>query len=267
MSQGFLIFAHDNERIEYGLLALSQAKRINKILSRPVSIVLDSTTQHNLTTNYPGWEEHFDQVIESESPVHQTKRYGEAGNQLTFHNLDRTDAYRLTPYDETIVIDTDIIIQSTNLNKLWNNEEDLLVCDTSTDLWGNKTQEFTWVSDKSIKFYWATIFYFRKTEFTELFFNRCQWAKENYHWLAHVYEIPPRPVRNDFIWSIVLHDLGHPAKTIPFNLKYCTYDDTVIEGSPSAVKVLSDNTLFKISQDLHMFNKYNLIDLIKAGAV
>jgi hypothetical protein len=263
MSQGFLVFAHDNEQIEYGLLALGQAKRIRTFLDKPVSIVLDTKTKNNLDEKYQGWQDHFDKIIDSELLSSQTKRYGDVNNQLTFHNLDRTDAYTLTPYDETIVIDTDVLIQSSQLNKIWNNSEDLLVCEHCTDIYGNKTHEFTWLSNRSIKFYWATIFYFKKTEYTKLFFNHCQWVKERYAWLAYIYEIPTKPMRNDFVWSIALHDLGHPAPTIPFNLMYSTYDDQVIDSSPNAVKMLSENKLCKITQDLHMFNKYDLMGIIR----
>ena len=112
MSQGFLVFAHDNEQIEYGLLALGQAKRIRTFLDKPVSIVLDTKTKNNLDEKYQGWQDHFDKIIDSELLSSQTKRYGDVNNQLTFHNLDRTDAYTLTPYDETIVIDTDVLIHN-----------------------------------------------------------------------------------------------------------------------------------------------------------
>lgn len=263
MTQGFLVFAHDNEEIEYGVLALAQAKRIKELLSKPVSIVLDNPTETNLKIKYPDYTDFFDQIIVLESSAVQTKRYGEGANQLTFHNLDRTDAWQLTPYDETIVIDTDVLIQTTNLNKLWNNEEELLVCDHCTDLYGVKEHEFTWISDRSVKFYWATVFYFRKTDYTKLFFDHCKWVKQMYGWLAYAYEIPNNPIRNDFLWSIALHDLGHPAPSIPFNLMYSTYDDNILESSKDAVQFLTKKGLCKVKQDVHVFNKYDLIKIAK----
>jgi len=127
--------------------------------------------------------------------------------------------------------------------------------------------EFTWISDRSIKFYWATICYFKKTEVTELFFKQCKWVKENYSWLAHVHEIPANPLRNDFVWSIALHSLGHPAATIPFNLLYSTYDDQLIKTTDHYVAFLTANGVCKISHDVHMFNKYDLIKLINQELV
>jgi hypothetical protein len=260
MTQGFLVFAHDNEQIEYGLMALYQAKRIREILSKPVSIVLDSRTQTALDNKDVNWRTYFDQVINQESVATQTKRYGTPDNQLTFHNLDRIDAYQLSPYDETILIDTDILIQTDRLNKLWNHQEDLLVCDTCSTLYGERTDEFKWVSDRSIKFYWATVCYFKKTEFAKMFFEHCQWVKQNYGWLSYVYELPNGPVRNDFVWSIALHNLKHPAPTIPFNLMYSTYDDTIINMSQNTLTFLTPNGVCKIVSDVHMFNKRQLLE-------
>ena len=260
MSQGFLVFAHDNEQIEYGLMALYQAKRIKKFLNKPVSIVMDTLTQTNLTSKHANWRDYFDQVINRDSVATQTKRYGAGDNQLTFHNLDRTDAFHLTPYDETILIDTDIIIQTSNLNKLWNNQEELLVCDKCSTLYGNKEDEFKWVSDQGIKFYWATVCYFKKTQYVEMFFNHCKWVKKNYRWLSYIHELMAGPVRNDYIWSIALHALNHPAPTIPFNLKYSTYSDTILEISNDKIKFLTPNGVCKIADDVHVFNKYQLLE-------
>lgn len=263
MTQGFLVFAHDNEQIEYGLLALAQAKRIKQILNKPVSIVLDERTENNLKTSCSTYKDYFDQIIRSEQLSTQTKRYGNPDNQLTFHNADRTRAYDLTPYDETIVIDTDVIIQTANLNKLWGNSEDLLVCDRCTDINGKIEQEFTWISNRSVKFYWATVFYFKKTALTEKFFDYCQYVKAMYSWMSHVYEIPPAPLRNDFVWSIALHELEYPVATIPFNLIYTRYEDKMLLDNVEYIRFLHDGQVSKISTDVHVFNKYDLMELAR----
>lgn len=263
MTQGFLVFAHNNEQIDYGLLALAQAKRIKKILNKPVSIVLDEKTEISLINQYPNCKDYFDHIIRSESLSTQTKRYGDGANQLTFHNADRTAAYDLSPYDETIVIDGDVLIQTDNLNKLWNNSEELLVCDKCTDINGELVNEFKWISDKSIKFYWATVFYFRKTDYTKIFFNYCRYIKQMYGWMSHVYEIPNTPIRNDFIWSIALHELEHPASSIPFNLIYTRYNDRLLLNNIDSIRFLHDEKISKVKSDVHIFNKYDLMELAK----
>lgn len=262
MSKGVLLFAHNNEKVDYGLIAYWCAIRIIKHLEVGVTLVTDSTTASQLDINEPEWRDIFDSIVLQDSHATHTKRYGSPSNQLTFHNLDRIDAYALTPYDETIVMDADIIIQTSALSKLWGSDHDFIVCDQSTDLYGHTPSEFKWTSDRSIKFYWATIFYFKKSTASELFFNTCKWVKENYGWLSHAYELPPSPVRNDFIWSIALHTLNHPAPTIPFNLLHSNFEDRLLEMTIDSAKFLTAIGLCKVNSDVHVFNKFDLLEQI-----
>jgi hypothetical protein len=271
MTQGFLLFAYNNEEVDYGLMAVWTAQRIQQYLNRSVSLVTDYVTKQKLDDSIPNWQTNFDQVILKESSATQTKRY--VDRQLTFHNLNRTDAWDITPYDETIVIDTDIVIQSSQLNKLWGYQSDLVVCDLSTDLYGVKDAEFTWVNEKSIKFFWATVFYFKKTADSRLFFEHCRYIKENYNWFRHVYDLYDGPVRNDFIWSVAIHSLGGQANntwvdTIPWNTLHSNYEDRLLELTDNSIKFLTKKGLCKIKElDVHVMNKFDLIDKIKLGAV
>lgn len=262
MSKGVLLFAHNNEQVDYGLMAYWCATRIAKHLAVDVTLVTDLATASKLDSIKSDWRSAFDNIIMQESQATHTKRYGNADNQLTFHNLDRIDAYDLTPYDETILIDTDIVLQTATLSKLWGSDQDFIVCDRSTDLYGQTPDEFRWASDRSIKFYWATVFYFKKSKDSELFFNTCKWVKSNYNWLSYAYELPVSPVRNDFIWSIALHTLNHPANTIPYNLLHSNFEDRLLEMSVNSAKFLTPTGLCKVNSDVHVFNKFDLLEQI-----
>lgn len=261
MSRGVLLFAHNNENINYGLMALAQARRINRFLQIPTSLVTDSQTAASLTDLVPNWQDSFDQVILQESTAVQTKRY--VDQQLTFHNLDRVDAYDLSPYSDTVVIDTDVIIQTDYLNRIWAMPEDLVVCDRSTNLWHQTDPEFVKISDRSVKFYWATVFRFRKTQSTKMFFDYCRHLKQHYSWIRFVHELMSGPVRNDFIWSIALHDLDYPAAVIPYNLMHSNTQDKIVKVANSAVIMLTQNGLIKVTGDLHVFNKTDLMTHVK----
>ena len=262
MTRGFLFFAHNNQQVDYGLMALWTATRVRRHLGVGSSIVADRATLNQLDQTRPGWRTTFDHVIEQESTATQTKRYGEPTNQLTFHNLDRISAWDLTPYSETIVMDTDIAIQTARLNLLWGSNEDFIVCDRSSDLNGIVDDEFKWVSDRSIKFYWATVFYFKKNATTEVFFNTCKWVRNNYSWFSSIYQLPSGPIRNDFIWSIALHTLKHPAPVLPFNLLHSNFEDRLVDMTDSGLKFLTKGALCKIVQDVHVFNKFDLLEQI-----
>jgi hypothetical protein len=263
MTQGYLLFAHNNEQIPYGLFAVWQAHRIAKWLNKPVSIVTDHKTLDSLK----GLVSVFDHVIISNDLGIQTKNY--SGQQLTFNNVDRCMSYDLTPYDETMVIDTDIIIQSDRMNVVWNNIHDILVCKNSNHLFDKKFVGFDWLSNYGIKFFWATEFYFKKNKVSKIFFDRCLEIKEKYNWYAFVYDITASYIRNDHIWSIALHELGGAAGSswateLPYNLYYSLATDNILSMDDTSVTLLGDDRLSKIKGcDLHAMNKFDLLEQVK----
>ena len=264
MTQGFLLFAYNNEAVDYGIMALWQARRIRKWLDKPASLVTDSATVEKLSNTVPNWRDSFDHVIIKESKTKQKKLYHDAGEELTFHNINRIYSWIETPYDETIVIDTDVVIQSQQLNKLWNSDQDLIVCDNSIDIVEKRDRlGFDYLHEYTSKFYWATVFYFRTTPETMIFFEKCREIQNQYHWYRETYNLQPGPIRNDFIWSIAVNELGNTV-TVPWTLLYSLPSDDILEIADDAVKILANNLLTKVSGlDLHVMNKIDLVTLIK----
>ena len=263
MTQGFLLFAHDNEQISYGLLAAWQAQRISKWLNKPVSLVADEQTISNLGTLV----KMFDKIIVSNSLTTQQKNYN--GQKLTFNNVDRCMAWDLTPYQETVIIDTDIVIQSNRLNTVWGHEDDILVCRNSNDVFGRKFVGFDNISNYGIKFFWATEFYFKKNEQSKVFFDTCLRIKQQYNWYAHIYDITAKYMRNDHIWSIALHELGGRTNSnwvteLPFNLYFSIDSDSIISMDNDTVILHGNNKIRKVQGcDLHAMNKQSLIEHVK----
>ena len=269
MNQGILVFAHDNETTPYGLLAVWQAKRIKSYLDKPVSIVTDTATIDNLKNRNIAVDEIFDQIILTDVEMNQCRSDRTTEKISFFKNTDRTEAWNLTPYDETIVIDTDIIIQSTSLNLLWNSEEDLLVCNKCKDIFARSVAGFDYLSEYGIKFYWATIFYFRKNLISKLFFDKCKQIKQQYRWYSFLHDLRSPFIRNDYIWSIALHELGGTAnsmwaKTIPYTLHYLLEQDQLIKLEKDNVVAFSSDKLAKLENlDIHAMNKLSLMSFVE----
>jgi hypothetical protein len=261
MTQGFLLFAHDNEQVHYSLLAVWQARRIRHWLNKPTSIVTDQPSLDNLAVYGINPYSEFDHVILSGADTEQKKSY--SGNTLTFKNVDRCLAWELTPYDETLVIDTDIAIQSDRLNTVWGSQEDYLICSNSKDVFGRQFPTFNYVNDYGgIKFQWATLFYFKKNQGSKLFFDLCQYIKTNYKEYVKEYGLKDRYLRNDHVWSIAVHQLG--GVSIPVNLWFITDADQVITMTDDSVVVATTDYVAKIQgQDIHLMNKFNLIRHVK----
>lgn len=254
MNQGILLFAHDNEQIQYSLLAAWQARRIHKWLNKPVSIVTDANSlatlkQYNL-------DQEFDHIILSDADTTQQKLY--TGQQLTFKNVNRIDAYDLTPYNETLIIDTDIVIQSDRLNLVWNNIEDYLVCKHCEDLLGREWSRLQYVNRTGIEFYWATLFYFKKSEQSKQFFEVCKHVKDNYTSYINEYGINDQYLRNDHVWSIAIHLLG--GKAIPTTLWYSLDKDALLTLDKDRIAVLGATVQ---GQDVHVMEKFSLMSHVK----
>jgi len=264
MTQGILLFAFNNEDINYGSMAVWASRNINRCLNKPVSLVTNYETKNNLDEKIPNWKSNFDRVIFQESISTHKKRY--LDRHLTFHNLNRINAWELTPYDETIVIDTDVLIQSDQLNKLWNSNESLIICSNSSDIFGRRDAEFEYVNPYGIKFYWATIFYFRKNKESQMFFDLCKDIKSNYTWNRKIHGLPSGPVRNDHIWSIAVHNLNHTS-VIPWNIPYSSPSDRIVKMSKDSVTILGDQLLTKVNQDIHLMNKFDLLSLIEKDLI
>lgn len=259
MTQGFLLFAYNNEEIDYALLAAWCAKRINKYLHKPVSLVTNTASAQGLST----YKKYFDKIIYSDTPLFQKRRY--LNRFLAFNNHNRSDAWDLTPYDETMVIDTDIVIQSDTMNRVWNSEHSMMICNQSIDAYTNAIEaEFQYLNETSIKFYWATQFYFKKNAESEIFFKTCKWVRKNYIWLSRVYDIDSNLLRNDYVWSIAAHIL-YQHEHLPWTLLHSTYttnlhsilDDQVIvyKSNYGAVKIKN--------HDIHVMHKDDLIPLAR----
>jgi hypothetical protein len=111
MTNGALIFAHNNASVDYVKLAVFAAERVKHFLNIPVSIATDSKDW--LLKMYP--DHPFDQIIDitTESTNHKLFYDGSLDfKSLEWKNLSRFRAFDITPYDKTLVLDSDYILNS-----------------------------------------------------------------------------------------------------------------------------------------------------------
>ena len=269
MTRGVLIFAQNNAEIDYAKIALFAAKRVKEYLGVPVSLVTDSADW--LKQSQSDAEQVFDQIIDIRTETHQTKKFYDgslSAKTLTWKNLSRVDCCVLSPYDETLVIDSDFIISSTTLKNIWNNQQDFLIYKDSFDLanWRDD-RSFRYLNQHSIPFYWATAFYFKKTAATWAFFDLIKNIKLNWNYYRLLYNIDSTVFRNDFAFSIAIHMMGEDfATSLPGKMNYTLDRDILLEIDNSKLKFLVEKknyngeyTAVKTNNlDVHVMNKYSL---------
>jgi hypothetical protein len=214
MTQGILIYAHNTRAVDYALLSVISAGLAKKHLSMPASLVTDDTTVSWMKQSqiFHLAEKVFENIIVADRPITNNQRRlydGENSSTVPFVNVNRDTAWSLTPYDRTLLIDSDFLIFSDVLNKYWNTDCDLLIGESINDIYSQDRMKYLdrHISDTGVKLYWATTVMFTKNQNTRLFFDTVNHVKENYRHYADVFRFDHRQFRNDIAFSVSKHIL------------------------------------------------------------
>jgi len=278
--KGAVIFAQNNSKIDYIKMAVYSASKVIEHLDIPVSVVTDD--KNFLLSKYP--DNPFDQIIEiPKDSSTQVKKFSDgalASTMLEWKNSSRGQIYNLSPYEKTLVIDSDYIINSSILKPALDNDQDLQLYKSSFDLAGwKRSNEFDRITQYSIPFYWATVFVFQKNVFTEAFFNIVVYIKSNWHYYRMLYNIESNNFRNDFAFSIAIHIMngstnGTFATNLPGTMVYTLDKDVLVSTDANKMKFLVEKknhlgeyTLVKThGLDVHVMNKSSLTRFIDGGS-
>jgi len=261
--KGVLIYAFNNDRINYFRQAVWCADRVTEFLNLPVTIVTDpasaetGTCKHNII-----YTEANSGGIRVYSPTVSTR-----GD--TWFNGNRYQSFDLSPYDQTLVIDSDYIVCSDRLLTLFNSNIDVTAMKNVYDV-TNRDQFKPYrsiSSTRGLHHYWATVLYFNKTKIAQDFFNIVTMIRENYRHYSNLYQFASTPFRNDFAVSIALNTVyGHVPNAIPVipwsmanvfsDVEIATQDQITfdltyqLDKKPRRIKMTG--------QDFHFMNKNSL---------
>ena len=103
-----MLFAFNSTKVDYVAIADNASRLITKATGLPVTIVTD----HDAVPKF-----NYDRVIRSEGKVGNV-RMDKDYKPYEWKNLNRYQAYELSPYDETILLDTDYLVLDDTLLKL-----------------------------------------------------------------------------------------------------------------------------------------------------
>ena len=275
MTSGILIFAHNSTAIPYILLATLAGSLAKKYLNVGVTLVTD----HNSVEYIKDSKYHeiflktFENITIVDTPITSNTRNLQDGPEseiVPFINSNRANAWDLTPYDRTLLIDCDFLIFSNHLSNYWNNE-DLLINSAIKDISIENRLSYseTYVSDTSIRLLWATNVMFTKDKKSKIFFELVQHIKDNYMIYRDIYGFDSIQYRNDVSFSIAHHILsGYFSSGL--NLLppiFTAIDKDILQTVKS-----DGNLIFLISQnskeyavtsmkniDIHVMNKKSIL--------
>jgi hypothetical protein len=192
-------------------MAIISGGLAKKYLGVPVTLVTDKWTMKWLHDSgmHEIAEKVFDHVINVELPHTKNSRMlhdGFEGKIIPFVNSNRCDAYHLSPYDKTLLIDSDFLIFSDRLNEYWDLDSGVLLGKSMIDITGERgTILDKKVSETGIDLFWATTVMFDKNSESKFFFELVDFVKENYRYYADLFRFNPKQYRNDISFSIAKH--------------------------------------------------------------
>ncbi len=275
MTTGAVIFAHNSRKVDYSIMAIISAGLVKKNLHIPVSLVTDESTTDWMKEDNT-WElsqSIFDNIILTERPTVENYRNLNDGNEhdnVPFVNANRYSVWNLTPYDRTLLIDSDFLIFSDRLKPYLESQEDLMISRAMNDLGGNRVGTLDrYVSDTGPNLYWATNVIFNKNENTKVFFDLVDYIKENYSYYADLFRFYPKPYRNDISFSIALHILNGFSTNFETSLPpiLTTIDKDILTTVDEKKLIFLINQGINdefvaascCEQDVHIMNKQSII--------
>lgn len=275
MKKGVLIFAHNNREVDYSLLALIAGGLAKKHLKVPVSIVTDESTLEWIKKGelFEKFDQVFDQLLLVERPDTNNVRKlsdGDNSSVIPFINSNRYSAWDITPYERTLLIDSDFLIFSSLLNNYWDADHDVMIGHSMNDIRGDRAGVLDkHISETSVHMYWATTVMFSKTTESKLFFDLVDYVKSNYKYYADLFRFDPTQFRNDIAFSVAHHILNgfeenHSSALPAINT---VIDKDILEivnekGTYFLINNLLDNkyTLAKTNEvDVHVMNKQSIV--------
>ena len=222
MTRGAILFAFNSEKFNYSDMAAYTAKRIEHFLDLPVTLVTDEQSIPK-KSSYA-----FDKVITVEPDKSNVREWG------VWINKGRYQAYDLSPYDETLLLDVDYMVNSDRLLKIFDHYDDF-ACHEDTYFMMEHTQYKEHLSAKSFKTLWATAVGFKKTKRVENIFESIKMIQNNYEHYAYIHGFLDGSFRNDFALTLALRLVnGHTLldrDIIPWNLTHISKGIQVIPNT------------------------------------
>jgi len=243
MTTGALIFAVNNGATDYEALARWNADNIQRHLGIPTHIVTHGTTTHSNSRHFTGL------------------------GHVAWHNHGRPDAYDLTPWDRTLVLDADYVVASNMLMPVLESDQPFLAHRFAYDITGCQDfQGLNYFGEHDMPQWWATVMMFQRSEHSRLIFDTMKMVRDNWNHYRELYKIRQPAYRNDHALSIALlvcdgHWLDHAA--IPWNLATLTPEHSVVSTAQDRYRVDFTNgnnqsRWITVTQDFHAMGKTQL---------
>lgn len=274
--RGVCFFAYNNENIDYIKLAVLAATYVKQYLEVPVCLITDegAVSWLNQSQRKEVIDFCFDYIVttndefKKNNRVHFDSPWTEFNTQ--FSNSNKHKIWEYSPFEQTLLLDTDYIVKNNYLNHVWDSYEGVAMFRDAksirNDLPHPREQE---LYDAGIKMWWSTVVFFDRSETSKLFFDTWAHVADNYEYYQYLYGFPGHMFRTDYCVSVAAHimngmQVSDIINSFPVPMYYMDQKDDLIEVNDSQewiflahdTKEIWKNILVNHkSLDLHVMNK------------
>lgn len=212
MTQGVVMFAMGND-IKYVDIAAWNARRIHDHLGLPTTLITDQQVHHSV----------FDHIINIENiPTDVQRHFPDINHRVRWNNLHRCDSLDLSPYDRTLLLDTDYVVCGDDLKKVMDHGADLMCFRYAYDVaTGEDLHGLNHYGTHRMPMWWATVVVFSSNRYVRGIFDSWRMIRDNWQHYLDLYHIKDQLYRNDTALSIALGIVsGHSLQvdSIPWKL-------------------------------------------------
>jgi hypothetical protein len=250
-SRGVILFAFNSDTVDYIKIADLSSRLIEKHLRLPITLITDSDSS-------PIYN--YDKIVRM-TPKDGNYRLDKKNNLIKWKNFDRCDVFNLSPYTETLLLDTDYLVLDDSLLKLFEQDFDYRLMYQMQTPEGISKEE---MGPSSLPLVWATVVLFRKTHKSKLFFNLIKRIQQNYSYYRVLYNMRDNNYRNDHAFSIaniILNGYSIDAHTsIPWPMLTIKEDVKSLSMLDSLIVIKNHLTsVVTARQNLHVMDKEYLL--------
>jgi hypothetical protein len=204
MTRGVILFAFNSPKYNYYEMASYTAKRIHHFLKLPVTLITDIDSLPEKI------EAIWDNIITVSPDKNNFRDWG------IWINKGRYRAYELSPYDETLVLDVDYVINSDKLLKIFDFHDDFC-CHNKTKFVMEPCAPQELLSTYSYETLWATVIMFRKSGRAKQIFECLEMVEKNFEHYSNIHHFISKVYRNDYGLTLALRIAnGHSQRNNDF---------------------------------------------------
>ena len=194
LTQGAVIFAFNNEATDYIAMAAWSAKNIRRHLDLPVAVVTDApdaAAKHK-----------FEHIIVTAPDTGGARYFADYQQTITWHNAGRINAYELSPFDQTLVLDADYVVASDRLLQVLAIPQQFAAFKDAFE--PSSMTNLETFGEYRMPMWWATVMMFRRGNVSQYIFDSMQMIRNNWQHYRDLYGIHQSNYRNDYALSIAL---------------------------------------------------------------